>query len=103
MFYHYVLYRVEEEDACESQIVEFVEKKEIVIFFRPNVLSKHLARDTAECVESRSLKFESGASRLRNRILFTSPVIRMPQLRNLIFVTVKLFWLSGFSLLTYTH
>jgi len=90
----------------ESQIVEFIGKKVFVVFFRSNVLSQHLARDTAGCVEnskSRSLKFDRGASRIRNRLLFTSPVIRVPQLRNLIFVTVKLFWLSGFSLRTYAH
>lgn len=78
----------------ESQIVEFMEKKEFVVFLRSNVLSQHLARDTAGCVEnskSRSLKFERGAYRLRNRLLLTSLVIRVPQLRNLIFVTVKLF------------
>jgi hypothetical protein len=90
----------------ESQTVEFMGKKEFVVFFRSNVLSQHLARDTAGCVEnskSRALKFERGASRLRNRLLFTSPVIRVPQLQNLIFVAVKLFWLSRFGLRTYAH
>jgi len=91
----------------ESQIVEFMGKKESVVFFRSNVLSQHLAKDTAGCVEnskSRALKFERGASQLRNRLLFTSPVmIRVPQLRNLIFVAMKLFWLSRFSLRTYAH
>jgi hypothetical protein len=89
-----------------SQIVEFMGKKVFVVFFRSNVLTPHLARDTAGCAEkskSRSLKFERGASRLRNRLLFRSPVTRVPQLRNLLFVTVKLFWLSRFSLRTYAH
>jgi len=41
----------------ESQIVEFMGKKEFVVFFRSNALSPHLARNTAGCVENSQVTF----------------------------------------------